>query len=133
MAGRGQVRMANGPTRYLLIGAGSVCVALGALGVVLPLLPTTPFLLLAAACYLRSSHRFHTWLLGHRVLGAYIRDYLSGQGIPARAKVFTIGLLWLTIGFSAIVVVEMTAIRILLLTIALGVTAHLLMIRTARR
>ena len=107
--------------------------AIGAIGIVLPLLPTTPFLLLAAACYIRSSPRFHQWLMNNRVLGCYIRDYCSGRGIPLRAKVFTLSLLWLTIGYSAIFVVEMTWVRVLLAAIAVGVTVHLLAIRTARQ
>lgn len=120
-------------TRAALIAAGSVCVALGAIGVVLPLLPTTPFLLLAAACYIRSSPRFYHWLIGNRVLGCYIRDYCSGAGIPVRAKVTTITLLWLTIGASAVFFVETTVIRILLLVIAIGVSAHVISIRPRGR
>ena len=119
--------------RYALIAAGSVCVALGAIGVVLPLLPTTPFLLLAAACYIRSSPRFYHWLISNRVLGAYIRDYLSGAGIPVRAKVITIGLLWLAIGSSAVFFVEVTWVRVLLLLIAIGVSAHIISIRPSPR
>ncbi len=71
--------------------------------------------------------------MNNRILGAYIRDYYSGAGIPIRAKVFSISLLWLTIGFSALFVVEMTAIRILLLLIAVGVTHHIISIRPKTR
>jgi uncharacterized protein len=68
--------------RAVLIATGSLSVGLGVVGIVLPLLPTTPFLLLAAACYLRSSRRLHRWLLGNRVVGGYIRRYLDGKGRP---------------------------------------------------
>jgi uncharacterized membrane protein YbaN (DUF454 family) len=114
--------------KHALIAAGSVCVVVGAVGIVVPLLPTTPFLLVAAACYARSSPRFHRWLLENRVLGAYIRDYLSGEGIPLRGKVFSIGLLWLVIGSSAIFAVDALAIRLVLLAIAIGVTVHIVSI-----
>ena len=119
--------------RRLLIAAGSVFLGLGAVGVVLPLLPTTPFLLLAAACYLRSSPRLHEWLVNSRVLGAYIRDYTSGRGIPTRAKVVSISLLWLTIGFSVVHVVDSLVVRVILLVIATAVTVHILTIRPSRR
>jgi len=118
--------------KYALIAAGTVFVILGAIGVVLPILPTTPFLLLAAACYIRSCPRFYRWLINNRILGRYIRDYLSGAGMPLSAKALTIGLLWATIGASVIFAVEMTAIRILLLVIAVAVTVHVLAVRTRR-
>lgn len=119
--------------KWALIIAGTLCVGIGALGVVLPLLPTTPFLLLAAACYIRSSPRLYRWLINNRILGSYVRAYLSGEGIPVSAKVFTISLLWVTIATSAIFFVEMLAIRILLLIIAIGVTIHVMSIRTLKK
>jgi methylthioribose-1-phosphate isomerase len=75
-------------------------VALGVIGIFLPVLPTTPFLLLAAACFVRSSKSFYLWLIHHRQLGPWIRDYLEGQGIPLKAKVYSIALMWLSIGLS---------------------------------
>ena len=77
---------------------GTVCIGLGLLGVFLPILPTTPFLLLAAFCYGRGSKRFYHWLVHQSWAGNYIQNYLSGNGIPAKQKAFTIALLWLTIG-----------------------------------
>ena len=118
-------------TRYALFAAGSISLALGIIGVFVPLLPTTPFLLLAAACYIRSSPRAYRWLMGNRVLGNYIRSYRSGAGVPLRVKAFTLCLLWLTIGYSALYIVQSIWIRIGLGAVAVGVTAHLLAIRTA--
>jgi uncharacterized membrane protein YbaN (DUF454 family) len=114
---------------HALFAAGCVLVALGAIGVFVPVLPTTPFLLLAAACFLRSSPRVHDWLVNSRFLGSYIRQYRSGAGLPLRARVGAIALLWLTIGFSVAFVVQSLAVRIILLLIAAGVTLHIASIR----
>ena len=84
----------------MLVAAGSLCVALAVLGLFLPLLPTTPFLLLASACYVRSSERLHGWLMGNRVLGGYIRGFKERRGIPLRAKFTTVALLWLPLIYS---------------------------------
>lgn len=84
----------------MLVAAGSLCVALAVLGLFLPLLPTTPFLLLASACYVRSSERLHGWLMGNRVLGGYIRAFKERRGIPLRAKFTTVALLWLPLLYS---------------------------------
>lgn len=111
--------------RGLLLCAGFVFVALGALGVVLPLVPATVFFLLAAACFARSSQHFHEWLLSNRVFGPYIRTYRDGTGIPRRAKLMTIAALWLTIGFSSWFVANTVALRVLLLGIAAAVTLYL--------
>ncbi len=118
--------------KNLLIAAGSLMVGLGIIGIFLPLLPTTPFLLLAAACYIRSSRRFYEWLVNNRWLGRYIRDYREKRGVPAAAKVFSLSLLWLTIGISAIFVANQLWLRVILLIIAVGVTVHILSLRTLR-
>lgn len=115
--------------RICLIIAGWVAVTLGVLGIVLPLLPTTPFLLLAAACFARSSARFHDWLLNHRYLGPYIHYYLDGKGIPRRAKIIAIALMWVTMGVS-MMIVPLMAVRIILPLIAISVTFYLLRLPT---
>jgi len=114
----------------LLIFAGTVFTATGIIGIFVPILPTTPFLLLAAACYLRSSQRFYNWLLGNRFFGAYVSNYLHGRGMPRKIKIATIFLLWLTISCSIIFAVQALVIRIILLVIAVGVTVHILLIKT---
>ena len=86
--------------RYALFAIGWLSVVLGVIGIFLPVLPTTPFLLLAAACFARSSPRFYQWLVGHPRLGPWIRDYLDGNGIPLKGKVYAIGLMWLSIALS---------------------------------
>ena len=90
----------NGAKKALLVAAGSVSLALAVLGVFLPLLPTTPFLLLASACYVRSSERLHGWLMGNRLLGGYIRNFKERRGVPLRAKVVTVVILWLPLIYS---------------------------------
>ncbi len=116
--------------RYLLVVAGSVCVALGAVGALLPILPTTPFLLLAAACFMRSSDRLYGWLLRNRWFGSYIRNYREHRAISRRAKVVTLALLWLAIGYSVVAGVRNLVLRILLFVVASCVTLHLLRLRT---
>jgi len=115
--------------RRLLIGAGTLSTGLGIIGVFVPILPTTPFLLLAAACYMRSSERFYQWLINNRIFGAYVRNYIEGRGMPIRIKIFTILLLWLTIGLSITFGVQNIVIRIVLICIAIGVTVHIVLIR----
>ena len=86
--------------KILLIFLGTVFVGLGVIGMFLPLVPTTVFLLLAAFCYSRSSERFHTWLITHRWCGRYIKNYTEGVGMTVRDKVTTISLLWATLSVS---------------------------------
>ena len=119
--------------RRLLVVVGTIFVGLAAIGVVLPLLPTTPFLLVAAACYARGSDRFSNWLLGNRLFGKALRDYREGKGLPPRVKIWAISLLWTTIGLSAAFGTDVLAVRLVVLAIALGVTIHLLTIPTSSR
>jgi uncharacterized membrane protein YbaN (DUF454 family) len=119
--------------RRLLIVAGTMATAIGIIGIFVPILPTTPFLLLAAACYLRSSQKFYYWLLNNRFIGAYVRNYLQGRGMPRKIKVFTILLLWATITCSIVFAVQSLIIRIILLVIAAGVSVHIALIKTTPR
>jgi hypothetical protein len=118
--------------RRLLVFLGTVFVGLGILGMFLPILPTTPFLLLAAACYARSSKRFYHWLLNNKLFGSYIRDYKERKSIPLKVKIFTISLLWLTIILSAIFATNVIYIRIILIVIAICVSIHIITLRTTR-
>ena len=119
-------------SRLLLIIAGTFFVGLGIIGIFLPLLPTTPFLLLAAACYARSSKRFYNLLLTNRWFGNYIRNYREGKGAPFKIKILSISFLWIAIGYSAIFVVHILLGRIILILIAIGVTIHILSIQTLK-
>jgi len=116
--------------RVALIVVGTISTALGILGIFVPILPTTPFLLLAAACYSRSSQRFYDWLLNNKYFGNYIRNYLEKKGIPLKVKVLTLALLWATIGCTVTFAVEVLFVRALLIVIAIGVSIHILSLRT---
>jgi len=115
--------------KTLLILAGTTSVILGVIGIFVPILPTTPFFLLAAACYARSSQRLYHWILHQRVIGRYIQDYRLGKGVPVSVKLTTLVLLWVTIGYSAFFVVHVFWLRLLLFGIATGVSIHIYMIR----
>ena len=117
--------------RYLFLILGTIFLGIGIVGIFTPVLPTTPFLLLAAACYLRSSQRFHRWLMNNRVFGSYIRNYTEGRGIPLGVKLFTIALLWVTIGIS-IWAVDKLVVTIVLLIVAVSVTLHIALIRAKK-
>lgn len=117
--------------RKLLIAAGSFFVVIGLIGIFLPVLPTTPFLLLAAWCYARSSERFYNWLITNKWFGNYIKNYQEGKGIPLKIKIFAILFLWITILISVYFFVTNVYVRIILIVIASVVTVHILTIRTS--
>jgi len=117
-------------TKYILVVSGTFFFGLGLIGIFLPLLPTTPFLLLAAACYAKSSHKFYTWMLSNKYFGSYIKNYREGKGISLNIKILSISFLWITILFSVFIIVSNIYARIILIAIAIGVTLHILIIRT---
>ena len=111
-------------TRVLFAAAGLVCVGLGVLGILLPGLPATPFLLLAAYCFARSFPSLHSWFVTHAWFGPYIRGARSGWRIPRKQALQTIAALWISMGVTAWLV-DLWWLRGLLLSIALGVTIFL--------
>lgn len=119
--------------RLLLASCGLLCVGLAILGWILPVLPATPFLLLAAWCFARSSPRLHTWLLENRLFGRYIRDYEAGRGLPWTWKAATLAFIWGSVAFSATFFARTTWLRVLLGAIALGVSWHILRLPTRRK
>jgi len=106
-------RVKNKALRLLLIFVGWLSVVLGVIGIFLPIMPTTPFLLLAAACFVRTSPKFYQWLVGHPRLGKYLVYYLEGKGIPLKAKVYTIALITISMSITTYIVPVM-AVKILL-------------------
>ncbi len=116
----------NRAAGLLLKIAGTAFLIIGGVGIVLPLLPTTPFLLLAAACYARSSERWYRWLLYNRWFGSYIRNWHEGKGIPMKTKILSILFLILTMGYSAAFVVPFFIGKVGLILIAICVSMHIL-------
>ena len=125
-----EVRLAGtrgGRAGFLLLG--HLCVALGVIGVFLPVMPTTVFLLGAAACYARASAGFYNRLLNSRVFGPILADWRHHRSMTWKAKAYAIGFVWLGIGVS-VVLVSPVWLRVVLLGVAAGVTGFLLRIRT---
>jgi uncharacterized membrane protein YbaN (DUF454 family) len=115
--------------KYLLIIAGSLSLFLGILGIFLPILPTTPFLLLTSICYLKSSKRLHTWLMKHKILGPYIYNYITYKAIKKSVKISSLCFLWVTLSTS-IYIVNHIHVRILLSVIGVLVSLHILSLKT---
>ena len=116
--------------RLLFFISGSIFIALATLGVLLPLLPTTPFLLLAAACYARSSSRFHNWLLANRIFGPTIRQWQESRSIAFRTKGIAIFMLVATLGSSVIFFVQLWSVKLLLIAVGIWVIHFLLRLPT---
>ena len=116
-----------------LVLAGHSFVGLGILGMILPLMPTTVFLLLAAGCYAKSSPRFYDWLHTNKYFGKHLKNYKDKKGTPLSVKIFTTSFLWISILFSIYTIRNTSSfiyISILLLIIASAVTIHLFTIKT---
>jgi uncharacterized protein len=112
--------------KYLYLFLGTLSLGLGIIGLFIPLLPTTPLLLLAAALYMRSSPKLYNWLLSRKYIGKYIRDFRENKAIPKKTKIVTISLIWMTILYCVICVVSNIWIRISLIIIAIATTIHIL-------
>lgn len=121
------------PLKAVLVVLGFFFTGLGLIGIIIPLLPTTPFLLLAAACFARSSKHFYNWLLNNKLFGKYITSYLDGKGVPLVTKIISVSLLWITIITSAVFFVSLFWVKVLLLLIGLGVSVHIIGIPTFRQ
>ena len=127
-------------TRALWFIIGMICLFLGAIGIVLPILPTTPFLLAAAACFCKSSSRMYKWLLNNRWFGEYIKNYREGRGLPMKTKISALIVLWLTIGFSLVFLLNrllpphlLTPSQLVMVAVAFGVSIHVLRLPTFKK
>ena len=110
---------------------GIVSFALAVVGLFLPLLPTTPLLLLAAWCFVRSSPRLYAWLMDHPKFGPYIRNFRENKAIPLHVKVVSVTLIWLTIGFCILAVVEEHRwAQIVMFALATAISWHILSYKT---
>lgn len=118
--------------KILLVVLGTLSLGIGVVGIVVPGLPTTTFLLIAAACYVRSNDRLYRWLVNHPVLGRYIATYLEHRAMPMRSKVIALVAMWGMISVSAVFFIESTPIRAILAACAVIGTVVILRVRTLR-
>lgn len=118
--------------KSILVGIGTLSVFLGVIGLFLPIMPTTPFLLLAGACYMRSSEKHHKRLIENKWLGPYLRDYYENKGIPLHAKILSIFFLWISLTVSMVFFAKFLWARLIMIVVGLGVTAFLLMQKTKK-
>ncbi len=118
--------------RFFYTMLGSISLILGLIGIALPVLPTTPFLLLSAALYLKGSQRLYDWLMHHPTLGPYIINFKVHKAIPLKTKVFTLIMLWVTMLITVIIFIPLIWVKALLLAIAAAVTWHILSFKTLR-
>lgn len=112
---------------------GSVSLALGIMGIFLPVLPTTPFLLLSAALYMRSSQKLYDWLMSHKHLGPYIKNFREHKALPLRVKIVSVTMVWVTLLYCAISVANEWWMSALFIAIAIGVSIHILSYRTLKK
>ena len=118
--------------KYILIALGSISLALGVIGIFLPLLPTTPFLLLSAALYVRSSEKLYQWLIHQKYLGEYIQNFREHRAIPLRAKIISVSMVWITLTYCTITISEAIWVRLLFITLAICITWHILSYKTLK-
>ena len=116
--------------KIFLLAVGWISLGLGAIGLFIPVLPTTPFVLLSAACFLRSSERLHGWLVDHPVFGVHIEEYLAGRGLTRKTKVIAIGTLWGSVIVSTVFFVPCLWPTSSSALIAAAVTVYLLRLPT---
>jgi uncharacterized membrane protein YbaN (DUF454 family) len=117
--------------KLLFISLGSIFLGLGFLGIFTPGLPTTPFLLLAAGCYFRSSERLYLWLLDHKLFGRYIRNFRENKSLPLNIKIISLSLMWLMITASVSFLIDNLIVKIILALLGVAGTIVLISIPTA--
>jgi uncharacterized membrane protein YbaN (DUF454 family) len=133
-AGPREVRIATSPLlRAIYLALGFLFLGLGIVGYFVPLLPGTVNLLIAVFFFLRSSEKMYRWVMEHRLFGHLIRDYHAGLGIPRRIKIWAVGLIVISFGFTVGVAVERTWLRLLLVATALAVSTFILTRPTRER
>ena len=116
----------------LWIGLGHLFIGLGIAGFILPLLPGTPFILLASACYMRGSPKLHKKLQEHPKYGQMLKDWEAGKGIPLKIKIFAITMMWLALSSTAFLVLESWPLRSILGITGLSVSLYLIKVPTKK-
>ena len=114
--------------KKIFIAIGLFCVTLGTIGIFVPILPTTPFFLLASFLFSKSSRKFYDKLINNKYLGDYIRDYLENKTMPTHSKITTLVILWMGIGVSIFLLDFQKHTTIFLIIVAIAVTIHIVLI-----
>lgn len=122
----------RGTRRIIYIILGSLFLILGAIGIFVPLLPTTPFWLLTCWFYVRSSETLYNRAMNNRYFGSYIRNYMVDKAIPLRSKIISVSIMWLSAILTSLFLAEYLIVKILLILISIGVTWHILSFPTKR-
>lgn len=118
--------------KTILTAFGLISLGLGVLGAFLPVLPTTPFLLLSAALFLRSDRKLYDWLMNHPKLGTYISNFMVHKAIPLRVKVTAVTTLWLTLLYCTIFIAGHWLLRLFFIVLAIAITYHILSYKTLK-
>lgn len=116
----------NAAVKALLITIGTLSIGLGVIGIVVPLLPTTPLMLLGAACYVKSSEKLYQKLIKNKWLGAYIKDFREKNGISRKNKILSLSLMWLSIGVTVLLKDVSFLFDSILIIIAVTVSVYIL-------
>lgn len=119
--------------KYLIAVFGIISLGLGILGIFLPVLPTTPFLLLASFLFLKSSPSLYRWLMEHPRLGPYIKNFMVHKSLPLHVKVVSVSMVWITLLYCAFFVAGHWAISALFILLATAITVHILSYKTLKK
>jgi hypothetical protein len=124
--------MGNKIKKCLFIIVGTISLMLGITGLFIPVLPTTPFLLLSSFCYMKSSKKLYHWLMTRKVIGTYLSNYITYKAVPKNTKIFSIIFLWITLSISMILI-HHWYVRVFLILVGIGVSIHLLTLKTIKK
>ena len=124
--------MLNSVKKYILLFIGTLSLILGVIGILVPVMPTTPFLLISSFCYLRSSQRLYNWLIYHKILGAYLYNYLTYRAVTRSTKIMGLIFLWWGL-IASMLLIDHLHVRLLLGFIGIAVSAHLFLLKTIKK
>ena len=92
---------------WFILGFTVMCIGLG--GIVVPGLPTTPLMILAAACFAKSSQKFYDWIINNKMFGHHVKNYREGKGIPKKSKPIILGTMWIFVLFAVLIAIPDSA------------------------
>ena len=117
-------------TRLIFMSFGFTFLVIGAVGIVIPILPTTPFIIVSAFCFSKSSKRFERWISQNRYFGSYIENYKTKKGVPRDVKLQSIVFLWIMLIISGLIFSNSVYIPIILVVVGVAVTLHIALLKT---